>query len=210
MDQEGNAQTVDDLVGLTFPAVIGLLGSRRAQQPAVTLDDGSVMTFGELDRWSTHMAHHLAELGAREGSFVTIASPNSFEYVLACAAAWKVGAIPQPVSSRLPEAELHAIVELADSAVVVGHEYAGRPFVAHGQTIAANDTPLPDVASPSWKAPTSGGSTGRPKLIVAGDPAIYSEALAGRAERIGAAAGQTMVMPGPLYHNGPFIWMWGA
>ena len=35
-----------------------------------------------------------------------------------------------------------------------------------------DDGPLPDVIPPTWKAPTSGGSTGRPKLIVAGDPGV--------------------------------------
>jgi bile acid-coenzyme A ligase len=66
---------------------------------------------------------------------------------------------------------------------------------------AADDSPLPLLVSPAWKAPTSGGSTGRPKLIVSGTPAVVSE--------FGAALwrhepGGVMVMPGPMYHNGPF------
>ena len=51
-----------------------------------------------------------------------------------------------------------------------------------------------------------GGSTGRPKLIVVGDPSVYTERAAVLALIIGAREGATMVMPGPLYHNGPLIW----
>ena len=53
---------------------------------------------------------------------VTIALPNSIAWFVTAAAAWKLGAIPQPVSYRLPDVELQAIVELADSKVVVGVE----------------------------------------------------------------------------------------
>ena len=66
-----------------------------------------------------------------------------------------------------------------------------------------DDGPLPDAASPAWKAPTSGGSTGRPKLIVSGDPAQFdTDAAAAAADRCDGC----MVMPGPLYHNGPAVW----
>ena len=54
------------------------------------------------------------------GDMVTVASPNSVDWCVAAAAAWKLGAVPQPVSARLPVRELQAIVDLADPAVVVG------------------------------------------------------------------------------------------
>ena len=44
---------------------------------------------------------------------VTIALGNSVEFVATVIACWKIGATPQPVSSRLPERELAAIIELA-------------------------------------------------------------------------------------------------
>lgn len=69
-----------------------------------------------------------------------------------------------------------------------------------------DDSPLDDCVSPSWKAPTSGGSTGRPKLIVAGDGSMYKVTTAGLGALLGGLPGETMVIPGPLYHNGPFIW----
>ncbi|MGC7299561.1 acid--CoA ligase, partial [Mycobacteroides abscessus subsp. massiliense] len=99
--------------------------------------------------------------------------PNSVEFFAAQIAVWKLGATPQPVSWRLPLAERRAIVELADSTLVVGVDPADHPdrvCVPAGFEPGAEDYlagPVPEVVSPAWKAPTSGGSTGRPKIIVA-------------------------------------------
>ncbi|MCP3938867.1 MAG: AMP-binding protein [Actinomycetia bacterium] len=191
----------------SFAQVFKDHAEERGDRPAITFE-GSTLTFSELDDRANHMAHRFLELGATLDSFVTIASPNSFEFYVACLACWKIGATPQPVSSRLPDAELNAIVELADSAVVVGVDHSTRPTIDHGAEIAQNAATLPDVKASAWKAPTSGGSTGLPKLIVSGDGSEYTESLAGLGATIGAAPGDTMIMPGPLYHNGPFIWSW--
>ncbi len=70
------------------------------------------------------------------GDMVTVALPNSVAWFVTAAACWKLGAIPQPVSSRLPPGELRSIVELADARVVVGVEPAlvpGRAEPAGGQ-----------------------------------------------------------------------------
>jgi bile acid-coenzyme A ligase len=48
-----------------------------------------------------------------------------------------------------------------------------------------------------WKAPTSGGSTGRPKLIVSMQKGVADP------ER--GMMKWTQLVPGPLYHNGPFM-----
>jgi bile acid-coenzyme A ligase len=55
----------------------------------------------------------------------------------------------------------------------------------------------------SFKAPTSGGSTGRPKLIVATQAAVW-EALDGFATLLQIPTGGVHLVTGPLYHNGPF------
>jgi bile acid-coenzyme A ligase len=66
-----------------------------------------------------------------------------------------------------------------------------------------DDGPLADAVSNPYKAMTSGGSTGRPKLILANQASLIdpdAEPL------LGIKLNGTHVMPGPLYHNGPFIW----
>src|SRR3954449_3543296 len=97
---------------------IGELAASRGDQLAVTCA-GTTRTWAELDRRTNLMARGLQRHGAGHGDYVTIALPNSVEFIEACIACWKIGAVPQPVSSRLPALELHAIVELADPAVVL-------------------------------------------------------------------------------------------
>ena len=194
----------------SFVEIFQRYGAQQRDKVAVTMA-GETLTYGALDKRSTNLAHHLLTLGVEPGRFVTIAEPNSLEYFVACVACWKLGATPQPVSSRLPRIELDAIVELADSPVVIGIEHSSRPFLPRGFVAPppAEGAVLPEVPpSPAWKAPTSGGSTGRPKLIVSGDPACLTPNMRGLATVIGASPHGTMVMPGPLYHNGPLIWSW--
>src|SRR5277367_2486335 len=153
----------------------------------------------------------MAAGGVEEGDMVTIALANSVEWFVAFAACWKIGAIPQPVSAKLPPRELHAILELADPSLVLGvpaDSTGGRRTLPAGYQPDPDlpDGPLPDVTSPSWKAPTSGGSTGRPKLIVSGDPATYNPQMS---PPFGAPNG-CMVVPAPLYHNGPIVWACSA
>ncbi|MDH3293713.1 MAG: AMP-binding protein, partial [Acidimicrobiia bacterium] len=194
----------------SFSARFQELSNSHPDAPAISMGDETI-TFADLNRTALCFGRRLIDLGVEAGDFVTIAEPNSIEFLISTVACWKIGAIPQPVSARLPGFELQQIVELAHSKVVVGAEVAGWPSLpvraaTDDTTTALEGSPPPDVVSPAWKAPTSGGSTGRPKLIVSGDPSVYTQTLVGLGGVIGCAPGETMVMPGPLYHNGPFIW----
>jgi len=53
-----------------------------------------------------------------------------------------------------------------------------------------------------WKAMTSGGSTGRPKVILDHNPAVVDTSAA---PILGMRQGVHLLNPGPLYHNAPFI-----
>jgi bile acid-coenzyme A ligase len=70
-----------------------------------------------------------------------------------------------------------------------------------------SDADLPTVIAPSWKAPTSGGSTGRPKIILAGTPAVMRWPSA---DRWGIAPGERMLITAPVHHNAPFGTMMAA
>ena len=168
------------------------LARRAPDRPAVR-DSVRALTRRELDEQTNGLARTYAELGVRAGDLVTIALPNGVGFVEACVATWKLGATPQPVSAKLPPPELAAILELAAPRLVVTHELAPH----------ADTSPLPDAVSAEWKAPTSGGSTGRPKLIVATTPGLFDPDVP--AVPYLHAAGVQLV-PGPLYHNGPFIY----
>ena len=129
---------------------------------------------------------------------MTIVLPNSIEWVQAVLAAWKLGAVPQPLSARLPDAELEALLELQPRALLVGRDDPRGviPSVPGDFTPdpALSDAPLPEAVSPVWKAMASGGSTGRPKLIEAGGDSRFPAAR--RAIRLGAQEGDVNLLVG--------------
>ncbi|HEY4008246.1 MAG TPA: AMP-binding protein [Pseudonocardia sp.] len=180
------------------------LAADEPDAPAVTCNDVT-LSRAELASRSNRLARHLAGLGVRRGDMVTIGLPNGWEFYVAVVAAWKLGAVPQPVSARLPAAELAALIEIADPAVVLGLETAdGRPWLPAGfePDPALDDGPLPPAVPPYWKAPTSGGSTGRPKIILAA-AAGTAEAIVARAGATRVDRGSVLLVTAPLYHNAP-------
>jgi len=185
-------------IGAEFSRLAGL----SPDEPAVTCE-GRTLTRGELDASTNRLARAYADLGVRQGDYVTIVLPNSIEWIQAALAAWKLGAVPQPLSARLPDAELEGLLELKPRALLVGRDDPRGviPSVAGDFTpdSGVSAAPLPEAVSPSWKALGSGGSTGRPKLIEAGGDSRFPGAFAGLG--MGAADGDTQLIAVPLSHN---------
>jgi bile acid-coenzyme A ligase len=196
--------TLDDL---PLGSAVDALAAADPDRPAL-LHGEEVVTRAELAAASSRAARELAELGVRAGDLVTIGLANGPAFYAAVIGVWKLGAVPQPVSAKLPDAELSALIEIADPPVVVGLTSPdGRPSLPAGwQPDPARDPgPLPAVVPPSWKAPTSGGSTGRPKIIMAGNPGLLGD-VAGRAPSLRIEGeGEVFAVTAPLYHNAPFM-----
>ena len=192
---------------------LAALAAADPTRPAVTFGD-ITLTRAELEVRTNRLARAYEALGVTPDSFVTIGLPNGIEFVEATIATWKVGATPQPISDRLPRAELEAIIELADPSLVVGVDVpdsSTRARVPAGFDAdpSLSDLPLEPRIAAALKAPTSGGSTGRPKLIVSGSPAVLTGvaamAMLGRMRPGGVA-----LCTGPMHHNGPFLASFGA
>ncbi|MGH3596172.1 MAG: AMP-binding protein [Mycobacterium sp.] len=184
---------------------VSALARLAPDQPAVTCD-GRTLPRAELDRSTNRLARAYAERGVGVGDYVTIVLPNSTEWMQAAIACWKLGAVPQPLSPRLPAMELEGLLELRPRALLVGREDPKReiPSVPAGFTpdAATSDAPLPEAVSPCWKSMASGGSTGRPKLIEAGDDSrIPPES----GYALGAQPGDTTLGSVPLSHNTGFM-----
>ena len=150
--------------------LVGKLAQADPDRPAITCADDTISR-GELEARTNRLARAYGTLGVTRDSFITIGLPNGIGFFEATIAAWKLGATPQPISSRLPAAERRAIIDLANPSLVVGvdpSEAPGRTTVPAGfePDSSLSSDPLPEVVGASFKAPTSGGSTGRPKLIV--------------------------------------------
>ena len=188
----------------SYPAAFSALVAEEPDVPAVVCD-GVIATRRELEAAANRRARHWATLGAKAGDLVAIALPNGIPFIECALAAWKLGAVPAPLSSRLPEKEQREIVDLADPGLVVGvpaGRYPERRVVDGAQADTAySDAPLEDRISPHCQAIASGGSTGRPKLIVDANPASFDT----DAPHYGLEEGGAVLIPGPLFHTGPFL-----
>jgi bile acid-coenzyme A ligase len=181
---------------------ISALAALAPAEPAVTCD-GRTLTRGELDRSTNRLARAYAERGVGVGDYVTIVLPNCVECVEAMVACWKLGAVPQPLSPRLPDAEFEGLLELRPRALLVGRTHPGIPSLPRGfvPDQALSDDPLPEAVSPCWRSIASGGSTGRPKLIEAGGDSRLGPALG---YVVGGQEGDTALVPVPLTHTTGF------
>jgi bile acid-coenzyme A ligase len=205
------------------------------ERPSLSVGEVT-LTRAELVAAVERVAAVFAERGVGEGSWVTLVLPNGIEFVEAALAAWLLGATPQPISRRLPPGERAAIIALADPALVVVAETAGAaetagtaetaetveaPEAARRPTLTAADiTRVANdpsarrhedaaVTSPEWKVVTSGGSTGRPKLIVATSPAD-ADALVGLGTLLRLRPDGATLVTAPMSHNAPYVAMIAA
>lgn len=183
------------------------LADRSPDQLAVR-DEQRVLTRSGLEERANALARRYRDAGVRTDDFVTVIGGNTVETVVAIVAAWKAGATPQPLSLRLPDAERRAVLRLVRPAVVVAPRpvdgYRWMPLASAGvQPLGVDTAPLDDHAARSWKAPTSSGSTGAPKVVVASAPA-HVDPDAHVAAFVPRDATQLVV--GPLHHAAPFVY----
>jgi bile acid-coenzyme A ligase len=190
--------------GVALSDILKFHADRDPDRPAITMLD-QTMSRAELDRRSNRLARVFMERGVKQGDIVSIALPNGLAFFEAVFATWKCGAVPNPMSAKMPLAEMQAMVETAQSRLVIGGPEALRvdnrlpaDFVADSSYA---DAPVPTVVSPYWKAIGSGGSTGRPKLIVSHTPGQVDPQNPGFRHQLDGVT----LNPGPLYHNGPFM-----
>lgn len=192
------------LAPVSIPAAFAHHVVRDPNAPAVTCG-AQTLSRGELDRRSNQRARLLQSRGVGAGDFVAIALPNGIEFFETTFAIWKLGATPAPVSHRLPAAELQALVDTLAPRLIIG---APEGAVSGHEQLAANapltsdfaDDPLPDIVAPHLKAIASGGSTGRPKVIVDAGRAVMDPTN----PIAGMVMDDTVLNPGPLYHAAPF------
>jgi len=192
------------MTAIPIGRLISYWAEKDASSPAIT-HEGRTVSRAEFDARTNRLARAYEALNVVEGDLVTIGLPNGIEFYEAAFAVWKLGATPQPVSAKLPHVERQAITEVANSKLVIGAQPG-----AHGDVTcldagfepdpSLSDAPLPEKISKNWKAPTSGGSTGRPKIIVSAEPGVFDPEEA----PFGMDVDKAQLVPGPLYHNAPF------
>ena len=172
----------------------------------------SRLSWAELDEAANRMARFLSNLGVNDTTMVVIGLPNSPEHLIGTFGTWKLGACVLPLSAKLPERERDELVKTANPRVLIadwsnaqGRQLSRSDF---DQLMQFSGLPLPEKTPHPGKAMPSGGSTGRPKIIV--DPTPWETTLTQLLDTYrpysGIRTGQIQLVVGPFYHNAPFGW----
>ena len=169
--------------------------SYHAEQTALVQGDER-WTWGALDLRARQWAQILLDAGVGPDELVAFALPNGPEFFALTFGIYIAGATPAPLSPKLPPPEIEAILAQMQPAARAGLLPNPVPFPA---PYSAKADWIGHVAA-AWKACTSGGSTGWPKVIIDG----RSAAFPADAEFLEIPAHGRVFVPGPLYHNGPF------
>lgn len=186
-------------------AEIPARGAARHGADAWAIRHGDdVVTWGQLADRALRRAHALRAAGVGQGDLVTLALPNGSAFYELMFALWTIGATPHVVSYRLPLAELEAIVAVAAPKMVIAADHGlQQAFGARPADFGrdhADASPITPVVAPRWKAMSSGGSTGRPKIIVAPGPNALDP---DRKPPLRFPEEGPVLATGPVYHNMP-------
>jgi bile acid-coenzyme A ligase len=177
---------------------------RDPGRPVLTIGDQTINR-REMDLSTNRIARAYQAMGVKPDDLVTICLPNGIDVYQAIFAALKCGATPHVISWRLPVVEAQGIVDLAQPALLVGGsaDIEAPVRVPEGFTPdpALPDTALEPAISTYWKAVSSGGSTGRPKIIVTHRNSIFDI----KPLISGQSVDGTVLTTGPMYNNGPFM-----
>jgi bile acid-coenzyme A ligase len=176
--------------------VLDDLARERPDAPALTIGS-STLTRAEVASRTNQTARWLGGAGAHPQGLVAVVLPNGAALVEVVIATWKLGATPLILPEKMPNLELDAIIDLARPELVVGRPGSDPPASLAG----LDDSRLTPRTPKWWRATVSGGSTGRPKLIISSRPGVADpDERTMYLRRDGCT-----VIPGPLYHGAPFL-----
>ncbi len=179
------------------------LQARRDPGRAALSFRSTTLSREELDARALARARALAAAGVQQGDFVALALPNGPAIIELAFGCWMLGATPAPLPHRLPRPELQALVDVLRPRLLVGDSSLSGVTVVDDQLLvasAAGDARRPVRVALHVKAIASGGSTGRPKIIVDHARSLLDP----DAPSVGMQAGDTVLIPGPMYHSAPF------
>ena len=148
-----------------------------ADKRAVAWRDGS-LTYGELDRLSNALAHHIRAAGVRVGELVAVVAEKGWEQVVSVLAVLKAGGAYLPIDPELPTQRRNQLLEQADVAVALTQahlqsrlEWPERVHcirVAREELAAGKHEALADLQTATDLAYVifTSGSTGVPKGVM--------------------------------------------
>jgi amino acid adenylation domain-containing protein/non-ribosomal peptide synthase protein (TIGR01720 family) len=183
---------------------------------AIVAVDGQ-WTYGELDRRSNRLAHHLIDLGVGPDVLVGVAMRRSPETLMALLAVLKAGGAYIPIDPDYPAERQAQMLEDALPAVMVtdAAAAAGLPSTAARMVLVDRDreavargqaSPPPRRATPGNLAYVlyTSGSTGRPTGVMV-DHAAVVNTLFWRRREFGIRSSDRVLQSIPLVFD-PSIW----
>ncbi|KAJ3163254.1 hypothetical protein HDU86_002424 [Geranomyces michiganensis] len=169
------------VVELPYDSVlIGFEQSVRATPNGVAIDDnGSTITYAELDAQSNQIAQALREhYGVRQGQTVAVNAQRSIAYIVAVVAAMKTGAVYTVLDPVWPKQRIVNIVERTSSVVVVTDGLVALPPLSTPVFLLGRDelsspsiaiVPVPRFANDATAFfICTSGTTGTPKIVPVG------------------------------------------
>lgn len=212
----------------------GAIAATSPHRDAVIAQDGSRMSYGELDRRSLALAQRLHVGGIGRGEAVALLIGNRPDFFVAAWAAQRSGLYFIPIATRLTAPELAYILDdssaralivdpaLLDPAAAALSAMGGpQPLVLMLDTVSGFEAvprevdpalPLPDEIEGGDMLYTS-GTTGRPKAVrrsLAFEPlGSDTRRVARSAELFGMDSDSVFLSPAPLYHAAPLRFAMG-
>jgi acyl-CoA synthetase (AMP-forming)/AMP-acid ligase II len=104
---------------LTLAATVRAAAERFGPRPALVDPDGTAVTYADLDARSDDVAAGLLAAGIGPGDVVLLRLPSDSTYVIAYAAAAKIGAVAAGVNPRLAPPEQEAVAAVARPAITL-------------------------------------------------------------------------------------------
>ncbi len=151
---------IDLLARQSLPRAWRSLWADDPAAPAVvdlTGDTERVVTRGELQERTAHLAAHLAHLGVSPGDRVLVSAHTSLNLLLYYVAALRLGAVVVPANTAYRERELRHIVGDCTPVLAIVDE-AERAGWMRRTTPAGQTMQIVDPAQPAEDAPGSQGS----------------------------------------------------
>ena len=207
-----------------------------ADRPAV-IQDGEILTFGELDRQAKQIAQVLRGHGVEIGDHVAFCLENRMDYFSVLFASIYAGVHYTAISPYLHADEVAYIVDNCGARLVIGSEHtvdkmaqarrdcsavvawygldgAMEGYASLPDAMAAAPVALPEAPQEGIDMLYSSGSTGRPKGVMRPLPVCDFGDDPDNARPIfdlnGIDADTVYLNPAPLYHAAPLRWTIGV
>lgn len=143
---------------MTLASTVREAARRFGDRPALVDPDGSRLSYAALDRRSDEVAAGLRSAGVGPGDVVVLRLASDSAYVVAYAAAAKVGAITAGVNPRLAVPEQEAVAAVAGGALVLTSADEVEALRRHDPV-----PPLPNDPDQPVALVFTSGTTGQPK-----------------------------------------------